>query len=75
MRVRRVLCLPLVISVMTPLPVCAEQQDQTPSPALLDYLGGWELKNGQRIDPVELEAMKVPKQENKDREHDDQKDR
>jgi hypothetical protein len=69
-----VLCLSLLATVMSPPPVAAEQQDESPSPALLDYLGGWELNNGQRIDPLDLETMKVPKQEKEDREDDDQKD-
>ncbi len=55
-------------------PAAMAQEDEPPSPAMLDYLGGWELDNGERIDPIELERMDVPKQESKAREKDDHKD-
>jgi hypothetical protein len=39
-----------------------EQDGETPSLELLEFLGGWETDNGERIDPTELEDQAVLRQ-------------
>lgn len=53
-----------------------KQDTKPPDPALLEFLGEWETKDGKWFDPTQLEDSKMPQQRNNaaGKQQDDQHD-